>query len=92
MENAGRLEPGAAYVYEREGGRVYARRVGTLERTLIGEDFLEDIQARRTALAREWEPIVLAAEQNPALQEAIDRVKVLYELSRQDQPIAHHPV
>ena len=92
MENAGRLEPGAAYVYEREGGRVYASRVGTLERTLIGEDFLEDIQARRTALAKEWEPIVLAAEQNPALQEAIDRVKVLYELSRQDEPIAHHPV
>ena len=30
------LEPGAAYVYEREGGRVYARRVGQTERTLIG--------------------------------------------------------
>jgi len=92
MENAGRLEPGATYVYEREGTRVYARRVGSIERTLIGEDFLEDIQARREKLAREWEPIVFAAEQNPALQEAIDRVKILYELSRQDQPIAHHPV
>jgi hypothetical protein len=92
MEDVGRLEPGAAYVYEREGGRVYARRVGQTERILIGEDFLEDIQARRTALAQEWEPIVFAAEQNPALQEAIDRVKILYELSRQDQPIAHHPV
>lgn len=92
MENAGRLEPGAAYVYYREGGRVYARRIGSIERILVGEDFLEDIQARRTALAQEWEPIVLAAEQNPALQEAIDRVKVLYELSRQDEPIAHHPV
>jgi len=92
MENAGRLEPGATYVYEREGTRVYARRVGSTERTLIGEDFLEDIQARREKLAREWEPIVFAAEQNPALQEAIERVKILYELSRQDQPIAHHPV
>ena len=87
------LDPGAAYVYEREGGRVYARRVGTLERTLIGEDFLEDIQARRTALAKEWEPIVLAAEQNPALQEAIDRVKILYALTREETTtIAHHPV
>jgi hypothetical protein len=92
MENAGRLEPGATYVYEREGTRVYARKMGSTERTLIGEDFLEDIQARREKLAREWEPIVFAAEQNPALQEAIDRVKVLYELSRQDQSIAHHPV
>ena len=87
------LEPGATYVYEREGTRVYARRVGQTERTLIGEDFLEDIQARRTALAKEWEPIVLAAEQNPALQEAIDRVKILYALTREETTtIAHHPV
>jgi len=86
------LEPGAAYVYEREGGRVYARRVGTTERILIGEDFLEDIQARRTALAKEWEPIVYAAEQNPALQEAIDRVKILYALTREENTIEHHPV
>ena len=92
MENAGRLEPGAAYVYEREGGRIYARRVGQTERTLIGEDFLEDIQARRTALAQEWEPIVFAAEQNPALQEAIDRVKILYALIKEETTIEHHPV
>ena len=86
------LEPGAAYVYEREGGRVYARRVGQTERTLIGEDFLEDIQARRTALAQEWEPIVFAAEQNPALQEAIERVKILYALTKEETTIDHHPV
>jgi hypothetical protein len=86
------LEPGETYVYEREGGRVYARRVGQTERILIGEDFLEDIQARREKLAREWEPIVYAAEQNPALQEAIDRVKILYELTKQETTIQHHPV
>ena len=86
------LEPGATYVYEREGGRVYARRFGETERILIGEDFLEDIQARREKLAREWEPIVYAAEQNPALQEAIDRVKILYELTKQETTIQHHPV
>jgi hypothetical protein len=86
------LDPGATYVYEREGGRVYARRVGQTERTLIGEDFLEDIQARRTALAKEWEPIVFAAEQNPALQEAIDRVKILYALIKEETTIEHHPV
>ena len=86
------LEPGATYVYEREGGRIYARRIGQTERILIGEDFLEDIQARRTALAQEWEPIVYAAEQNPALQEAIDRVKILYALTREETTIDHHPV
>jgi hypothetical protein len=87
-----RLEPGETYVYEREGGRIYARRVGQTERILIGEDFLEDIQARREKLAREWEPIVYAAEQNPALQEAIERVKILYELTKQETTIQHHPV
>jgi hypothetical protein len=86
------LEPGATYVYEREGSRIYARRVGSTERTLIGEDFLEDIQARREKLAREWEPIVYAAEQNPALQEAIDRVKILYALIKEENTIEHHPV
>jgi len=86
------LEPGETYVYEREGSRVYARRVGQTERILIGEDFLEDIQARREKLAREWEPIVYAAEQNPALQEAIERVKILYELTKQETTIQHHPV
>jgi hypothetical protein len=86
------LSPGETYVYEREGTRVYARRVGQTERTLIGEDFLEDIQARRTALAQEWEPIVFAAEQNPALQEAIDRVKILYALIKEETTIEHHPV
>ena len=86
------LEPGETYVYEREGTRVYARRVGQTERILIGEDFLEDIQARREKLAREWEPIVYAAEQNPALQEAIERVKILYELTKQETTIQHHPV
>jgi hypothetical protein len=86
------LEPGATYVYEREGSRIYARRIGQTERILIGEDFLEDIQARRTALAQEWEPIVYAAEQNPALQEAIDRVKILYALTREETTIDHHPV
>ena len=80
------------YVYEREGTRIYARKMGSTERTLIGEDFLEDIQARRQKLAQEWEPIVYAAEQNPALQEAIDRVKILYALIKEENTIEHHPV
>ena len=92
MENAGKLEPGAAYVYEREGGRTYARKVGQTERILIGEDFISDHRRLKIEIAEEWLPIILAAEQNPALQEAIERVKILYELSKQIQTIAHHPV
>jgi hypothetical protein len=86
------LEPGAAYVYERDGTRIYARKVGETERRLIGEDFISDHRRIKIEIAEEWFPIIRAAEQNPALQEAIERVKILYELSKQDQPIAHHPV
>ena len=86
------LEPGAAYVYEREGGRTYARKVGQTERILIGEDFISDHRRIKIEIAEEWFPIILAAEQNPALQEAIERVKILYELSKRDQSIDHHPV
>jgi hypothetical protein len=66
--------------------------VGETERRLIGEDFISDHRRVKIEIAEEWFPIIRAAEQNPALQEAIERVKILYELSRQDQPIAHHPV
>jgi hypothetical protein len=86
------LEPGAAYVYEREGGRTYARKVGQTERILIGEDFISDHRRIKIEIAEEWFPIILAAEQNPALQEAVERVKILYELSKRDQSIDHHPV
>jgi len=41
-----------------------------------------------------WHKIVEAAKDNPALQEALERAKVLYELSKKndDGPVMHHPV
>ena len=38
--------------------------------------------------------IVEAAKDNPALQESLERAKVLYELSKKDDdgPVMHHPV
>ena len=86
------LDPGAIYVYEREGGRTYARKVGETERILIGEDFISDHRRIKIEIAEEWFPIILAAEQSPALQEAIERVKILYELTKQENTIQHHPV
>ena len=86
------LEPGASYVYERDGSRVYARKTGETNRILIGENFVNPDVALRNSVADEWIPIVLAAEHNPALQEAIERVKILYELTREETTIQHHPV
>jgi hypothetical protein len=76
------LEPGAVYVYERDGTRIYARKVGETERRLIGEDFISDHRRIKIEIAEEWFPIIRAAEQNPALQEALERVKIIYHLSK----------
>jgi hypothetical protein len=62
-------------------------------RHLIGEDYSDDFRQRSSEIADEWIPIVLAAEQNSALQDALDRAKIIYELTKQDDdPIQHHPV
>jgi hypothetical protein len=87
-----KLEPGAAYIYERNDTKIYARKIGETERILIGEDYLLDTHQRRMALSKEWMPILEAAEHNPALQDALERAKVIYELSRREDPLFHHPV
>lgn len=87
-----RLEPGAAYIYERDGARIYARKVGETERILIGEEYALDINQRRAELSEVWMPILEAAEHNLALQDALKRAKLVYELSKTQDPIFHHPV
>lgn len=96
MVNAGRLEPGATYVYEKANGITYARKMGdpSSSRIEIGRDYnaigtLFGLPAEQVAKIVD---MVRAAEHTPALQEALDRAKVIYELSRQEQSVDHHPV
>ncbi len=91
-DEVSQLDPGAAYVYERSDGRIYARKIGETKRVLIGEEYIADNHYKRSRIAEEWIPIIEAAEHNPALQDALDRAKVVYELSRQQDPLFHHPV
>lgn len=88
----GQLKPGSTYIYERADGRTYAREMGSTERVLIGEDYSVELNQQRIEIANDWVPIVQAAEQNPALQDALDRAKLIYILSQKDQPLFHHPV
>ena len=85
----GSLKPGVALIYERDGKNVYAREVGSRDRTLIGYDYDGSMDLRsgldRIKEDRLWNEILVAAKTNPALQEALDRVKVLYELSKKDE-------
>jgi hypothetical protein len=81
----GKLKPGATYIYEKANGVTYARENGSLDREAIGwdadsphnPDVIKDLED-----ARLWGNIRRAAKSNPTLQEALDRVKILYELSK----------
>jgi hypothetical protein len=76
----GSLTPGATYVYEKADGITYAREFGAPhnDRFEIGRDYRRYLQDE----LRLWEEIVRAGRTNQALQEALDRVKILYHLSK----------
>ena len=81
----GQLTPGATYIYERVGDEVYAREAGTTDRKLIGHDsrtkdgrpLIENIREDKL-----WGNIRRAACTNPALQDALDRAIIIYNLSK----------
>jgi hypothetical protein len=85
----GSLKPGATYVYERADGIIYAREFGAdpRERFVVGYKSGKDYDPVRNNIRENqlWHEIRSAATTNPALQEALDRVKVIYELSKKDE-------
>ena len=86
----GSLTPGATYIYERADGIVYAREAGAdpSTRRVVGYESGTDYNTTRALDSvkedRLWKEIRQSAKTNPALQEAMDRVKVLYELSKHE--------
>lgn len=93
----GNLKPGATYIYERNGEEIYAREVGKTERTMIGHQYeMQDKPDIRTNDGRPlhehimeskmWGEIRRMAPTNPALQSALDRVIMIYRLSK-DNPL-----
>lgn len=85
----GTLKPGATYIYERVDNVVYAREAGAdpLTRKEIGWDYDPRTSDGRPLHehildSKLWGNIHRAAKTNPVLQEALDRVKILYELSK----------
>ena len=80
----GSLTPGATYNYEYEDGVVYATESGTGERKIIG--YNHDSFAENMTLEFEleiiWKDIIKESRTNPTLQDALERVKILYHLSK----------
>lgn len=86
------LKPGVQYIYERVDGAIYAREFGTTSRILIGYNYDKNKADKELKEAELWIEIHKAAVNNPALQDALDRVKLIHALSKQDKQILHHPV
>lgn len=80
----GSLTPGATYIYERVNGTIYARESGKSERKVVGymhDRFLENMSLDYE-LEVIWKDIIKESKSDPVLQEALDRVKVLYHLGK----------
>jgi hypothetical protein len=87
----GSLKPGATYIYEQDGGIVYAREVGSdpSTRRPIGWNYGHSMRAGGGGgnnLEEEnlWQDIRYAAKNNPTLHEALERVKMLYYLIKEN--------
>ena len=76
----GTLKPGATYIYEKADGITYAREstAPPTERFEIGRDYQRFLKDE----LRLWEDIVREGRTNQALQDALDRVKLVYHLSK----------
>ena len=76
----GNLKPNAKYIYEKTNGITYAREFGAPHdaRFEIGRDY-ERVLKDELKL---WEDIVREGRTNQALQDALDRVILIYHLSK----------
>jgi hypothetical protein len=85
----GSLKPGATYVYERDKGTVYAREIGAdpSTRKEIGYNYDSRTSDGRPLYdhimdSKMWGEIHREAKTNPTLQKALDRVIMIYKLSK----------
>jgi len=89
----GNLKPGATYIYERNGDEIYAREIGSdpSTRKEIGYNYDSRTSDGRPLHdhmmdSKMWGEIHRMAKTNVTLQKALDRVIMLYRLSK-DKPL-----
>lgn len=82
----GRLKPSATYVYEQADGVTYAREFGAAHETRfeIGRTLERLMKEKNQTENKYWNAVLEEAKTNKVLQDAIDRVKLIYELSKKD--------
>ena len=84
----GRLKPDATYIYERVGPTVFRREFGQTEREVVGYDHRTSDGRPLVDHMKEdklWGNIRREAQTNPALQAALDRAIIIYNLSKTNE-------
>jgi hypothetical protein len=82
----GSLKPGTTYIYERNDGIIYAREMGAdpSTRQVVGYESGRDYDpVQRNKI--NWHNLLEASKDNKALADAVDRVVMLYELSKKHE-------
>ena len=77
------LKPGATYIYESpDGGQtVYAREFNSLEKILVGRSYMIEFEEQQQKEDSLWRAIRAASADNSALQDAMDHVIMIYNLT-----------
>jgi hypothetical protein len=77
----GQLKPGATYIYEKADGVTYAREIGSNPGTRfpIGWDYNDN---ENHFNAKFWGDVLRESKNNHTLRLAVERVIVLYHLSK----------
>ena len=90
----GRLKPGAKYIYERANGVTYAREFGanSSERFEIGSELAWPRPTDGLIEDTLWEDIRRLARTNETLRSELERVIMVYNLIKDDDPPDYHPV
>lgn len=78
----GTLTPGAKYVYENDGTRIYARELGKTERRMIGYAPGAEAREQRKILLNQLDDILTMCESDPAMKDLLDQLFVLYNLKK----------
>jgi hypothetical protein len=60
-----------------KGNKVYARTIGSTERTLVHSKYAQWVSRRS-----DWQDIMKAAETNPALDDLIKQAEMVYALTK----------
>ena len=90
----GNLKPGATYIYERANGVIYARESGNTERQVVGYEYENGCDPRTSGGRpmhehmmedKMWGEIRRAAVTNPTLQDALDYVIMVHNLSKRNE-------